>query len=152
VQVSGEALTFPNRVYYVRSQIDSVTQKLAGDEARLALCLVSRHHDGHVRESAIRDPQFLEKPWSIPFAIQLLSEYVVEIGQVVEERNSSFGLQSFVSFARENPNFMEITRHRAISYWACYYRNVYRNLEEYPCFRALKAINAASSKTQPLER
>ena len=146
VQVGGEAFVFPYRAYYSRFQIGSLTQRLTGDDAVLAVCLVSRHHDGRVREAAIRDPQFLERPWTIPFAVQLLGEYVVEVGQAVEDRISSFGLEPFVAFARENQQFMETTRQRAVTYWDCYYRDVYRNLEEYPCFRAINAISTASQR------
>ena len=144
--VGGEAFAFPYRVYYPPQRIASVTSSLEGDARVLALCLISRHHDGHVREAAIRDSHFIERPWSTPFAVQLLGEYVVEIGRAVEDQISSLGVTPFVNFARENPNFMETTRRRAISYWDCYYRIVYKDLKEYPCFRALHAIRTAASE------
>lgn len=146
VLVGGEVLVFPYRVYYAPSRIESVTRNLEGKAKVLALCLASRHHDGHVREAAIRDSHFDLNPWSTPFAIQLLGEYVVEIGEAVEDQISKFGATQFVNFARENPVFMETTRRRAISYWDCYHRSAYRNLVEYPCYRALQSINAASSE------
>ncbi len=142
VKCVGETLVFPYRVYYSRDQIDLVTQRLSGDEAVLAVCLVSRHHNGYIREAAIRDSHFCDRPWSVPFAVQLLGEYVVEVGQAVEDRIRSFGLESFIGFASENPDFMRVTRHRAISYWNCYYRGVYPNLLDYPSYRALQAICA----------
>ena len=146
VRVSGEAFTFPYRVYYRPHRIASVTRNLEGDARVLALCLISRHHDGHVREAAVRDSHFIERPWSTPFAVQLLGEYVVEIGRAVEDQISNFGVRPFANFARENPDFMETTRRRAISYWDCYYRNVYKNLEEYPCFDAPRIIRTAASE------
>jgi hypothetical protein len=146
VQVEGEALVFPYRVYYTQGRAASVPRTLEGDAKVLALCLASRHHDGHIREAAVRDSQFVLNPWSTAFAIQLLGEYIVEIGTAVEAQMSTFGVEPFVKFARENPGFMETTRSRAISYWDCYYRSLYKNLAEYPCYRALRSIHAASSE------
>lgn len=146
VRVGGEALVFPYRVYYMPGRVKSVAGSLEGDAKVLALCLASRHHDGHIREAAVRDSHFVLNAWSTPFAIQLLGEYVVEIGTAVEDQISKFGAKPFVNFARENQAFMETTRRRAISYWDCYYRNVYKNLAEYPCYRALQSIHAASSE------
>ena len=146
VRVGGEELVFPYRVYYTPDRIESVARSCEGDAKVLVLCLASRHHDGHIREAAVRDSRFDLNAWSIPFAIQLLGEYVVEIGTAVEDQVSKFGTEPFVNFARENRAFMETTRRRAISYWDCYYRSVYKNLSEYPCFRALQSIHAASSE------
>jgi hypothetical protein len=143
VQIAGEALVFPYRVYYAPDRLDSVARSLDGDARVFALCLASRHHDGRIREAAARDPHFHPKPWSIPFSTQLLGEYVVEIGAAVEDQMRRFGVTPFVEFARENPDFMEVTRRRAVSYWNCYYRPAYDGLQEYPCFRALQAIDSA---------
>ena len=144
--VGGEPFAFPYRVYYTPQRIASVTSRLEGDARVVALCLISRHHDGQVREAAVRNSHFVERPWSTPFAVQLLGEYVVEIGRAVEDQISTLGVRPFVNFARENPNFMETTRRRAISYWDCYYRNLYKTLEEYPCFRALQTIRTAAGE------
>ena len=146
VQIGSEELVFPYRVYYTPGRIESVARSFEGEAKVLALCLASRHHDGHIREAAVRDPHFELNAWSTPFAIQLLGEYVVEIGKAVEDQISNFGAKPFVYFARENRCFMETTRRRAISYWDCYYRSVYLNLSEYPCYRALQSIHAASSE------
>jgi hypothetical protein len=144
VQVGGEALVFPYRVYYTPDRIDSVTRSMDGDAKVLALCLASRHHDGHVREAAVRNPCFVPNSWSSAFAIQLLGEYVVEIGIAVEDQICKFGANPFLNFALENPGFMETTRRRATSYWHHYHRGACKNLNEYPCYRALRFIHASS--------
>jgi hypothetical protein len=144
VMVSGEALVFPYRVYYAPETIASVTINLEGDALMLASCLTSRHYDGRIREAAIRDQSLHETTWSEAFAVQLLGEYVVEIGLAVESRIAKLGMRPYLEFARQNPAFVEITRRRAISYWDCYYRNVYKKLEEFPCYRAIQAIGSAS--------
>lgn len=144
LQLGGEVFSFPIRVYYRTDRIAAVTHGLHGEARELALCLASRHHDGHVREAAIRNPYLLESSLAIPFSVQLLGEYVVEIGNAIEEQMAVLGLQPFVDFAKENPAFVETTRRRAISYWDCYYRRDYVNLKDFPCYRAIQSIISAS--------
>ena len=140
----GELFSFPSRVYYRTGRIAAVTHGLQGEARELALCLASRHHDGHVREASIRNPYFFGSALVIPFSVQLLGEYVVEIGKVIEEQIAVVGLQPFVDFAKENPAFVETTRRRAISYWDCYYRRDYVNLRDFPCYRAIQSIILAA--------
>lgn len=144
LQVGGEVFSFPIRVYYRTYRIAAVAHGLQGEARQLALCLASRHHDGHVREAAIRNPCMLESRMAIPFSVQLLGEYVVEIGNAIEEQMAILGLQPFIDFAKENPAFVETTRRRAISYWDCYYRRDYVNLRDFPCYRAIQRIILAA--------
>lgn len=144
LQVNGEAFSFPSRVYYRTERIAAVVHGLQGEARQLALCLASRHHDGHVREAAIRNSCLLESSLVIPFSVQLLGEYVVEIGNAIEEQMAILGLQPFIDFAKENPAFVETTRRRAISYWDCYYRRDYVNLRDFPCYRAIQSIILAA--------
>lgn len=144
LQLNGEVFSFPSRAYYRTDRIAAVVHGLHGKARQLALCLASRHHDGHVREAAIRNPCLLEGSLVIPFSVQLLGEYVVEIGNAIEEQMAILGLQPFIDFAKENPAFVETTRRRAISYWDCYYRRDYVNLRDFPCYRAIQRIILAA--------
>lgn len=141
--VGGEKLVFPYRVYYTPDRIAEAARDSQGEALALTLCLASRHWDGHVREAAIRNLDLFGRPWVIPFAVQLLGEYVVQVGKAVEERITELGVQPFLNFARENTDFIETTRRRATSYWDCYYRNEYKTLEDFPCYRAIHAIRSA---------
>lgn len=76
--------------------------------------------------------------------MQLLGEYVVEIGKVIEERMATMGIQAFVDFAKENPGFVQTTRRRAISYWDCYYRCDYPRMQDFPSYRTVQRILSAS--------
>lgn len=144
LQAGGEVFSFPYRVYYRTDRIAAVAHGLQGEAREFALCLASRHHDGRVREASIRNPYLLRSALVIPFSVQLLGEYVVEIGNAIEEQMTMLGLQPFVDFAKENPAFLETTRRRAISYWDCYYRSDYANLRDFPCYRAIQRIILAS--------
>ena len=143
-QISGELLSFPYRVYYKKDVISAISHNFQGEAKELALCLASRHHDGRVREYSIRSSCLLKSSLVIPFSVQLLGEYVAEIGKAIEEQIAILGLQKFIDFAKENPKLIETIRRRSISYWDCYYRNDYVNLSDYPCYRAIQSIISAS--------
>ncbi len=87
----------------------------------------------------------VQRPWVVPFVIQLLGEYVLEIVEVIAAAIPLMNAGQFADFVRENPGFMATTRRRAISYWDCYHRSRFPALRSYPAWIALEAIDAAGS-------
>jgi hypothetical protein len=144
VILDGQRFLFPYRVYYSPTTVAAVTEYPSTHNGTWLLCLASRHHDGRIREQAMRRLELRAGHWTIPFAVQLLGEYIVEIGQIIEVKLASFGAGPFARFVQENPEFMAVTRQRVISYWNCYYRSKYPSISDYPCYRALQAITCAA--------
>ena len=54
VNVNEELLHVPYRVYYDEHRLQQCIQKTTGPTQWLALCLGSRHANGHVREACLR--------------------------------------------------------------------------------------------------
>jgi hypothetical protein len=140
VLVQGEPLSAPGRVYYRPHELRSAIAGSSGDGRTLALCLGTRHHDGYIREECLRQLVGSDRPWALPFLVQLLGEYVVEIAEVVAAALPAVDPVQLAEFARENPAFMDLTRQRVRSYWDCYYRRRFPTLQGYPAFKALEAI------------
>ncbi|NOX30789.1 MAG: hypothetical protein GXP35_12200 [Actinobacteria bacterium] len=103
---------------------DDVRRSLGVIERSIFDCVYSRHHNGRVRERAIRRLLLSEQnfSWTVPYAVRLLGEYVVEIAAAIDTmlpldwdsaREASFG-----KFAAMNPKFVALTEARATSYWA----------------------------------
>lgn len=122
VKVSGEKLLIPYRQY------DSADLS-SFDAHPVVAAWMSRSHDGHVREAAVRS--LLSSPataWHPPYVIQLLGEYVVEICQAISDyvmRDlplDPVAAHAYQSFWVANPRFIALTRSRAASYWAAYHR------------------------------
>lgn len=74
----------------------------------------------------------------MPFVLAVISEYVVEIGKVVADRVDLLSRETYSAFAVENPEFIERTRSRIVTYWDYYYRSM--PFEEYPAYRVLSAM------------
>lgn len=141
VLVQGELLSAPSRVYCKLRQLQSGIETSAGDARTLALCLGSRHCDGYEREYCLRQLLVTDPPpWTVPFIIELLGEYVIEIVEAIAVALAGMNAARFTDFATENPQFMATTRRRATSYWSCYHRARFPMLQNYPAILALQAI------------
>ncbi len=150
-EVRGERLRIPTRIYHP----ELAPQELAAlsDRQRLvAQCWFTRHHDGYVRERMVREVLRDRSPWTAPYVIQLLGEYVIEIIQVLQDGIVAKHEQPYAEFLNDNPEFWELTRQRMISYWNCCYRHPdYPDRSRYPGARLFerlegwRASGAASS-------
>lgn len=128
----------PSRIYAPELR-RKVTASL-DEEAKFVLgCCYTRHHDGYLRERAVIKLIGFDRAWIVPFVIQLLGEYVVEISERILERLDELQLETYRRFAAANESFMRLTRDHVVSYWACYYRAQYR-LPTYPPVRILMEL------------
>jgi hypothetical protein len=142
VTVQGEMLSAPCRIYVAAGSLYSIIEASKGDDRTLALCFGTRHCNGHVREACLRqllaeDP---DRDWVVPFIVQLLGEYVIEIIEMIADAIPRMNRDRLSAFAAANPAFMALTRRRATSYWDCYHRDRFQRLDVYPAITALDLI------------
>lgn len=139
VKLNGETLDIPYRVYYDKGQLLKCIS--SDDPERLvALCLGTRHFDGYIREKCVIELLARDEYWAIPFVVQLLGEYVVEIVLLIEKGLPGIDSEKYAKFLRENPKYFETIGRRATSYWDVYYRQRYPKLKEYPAIRAIATL------------
>jgi hypothetical protein len=145
IALRGEAVRIPARIYFPEpspEKFDLLTER----EKLVARCLFTRHHDGVVRERMIK-PLLLETAfWTVPFVVQLLGEYVVEIVRLIDEQLPPGDAVAYAEFLNENPCFWRLTRSRMVSYWDCYYRREFPNLDHYPGRRVLDRLETWRTK------
>jgi hypothetical protein len=120
VIVHGELVTIPYRLYHPPSQIK--TDHLTDLEKEIVDCLLTRHHDGFVRQQHLERIICSGNPWVPPFVIQLLGEYVTEIIGVIHDNLSVLDHSLYREFLKANPKFFARTARRVASYWDRYYR------------------------------
>jgi hypothetical protein len=151
ITVQGDLVVIPHRIY---NSVPASDLAQNGSEARVAIdCLYTRHNDGLVRQTALRRVlASAEHPWTVPFVLQLLGEYVIEICDDIElfaeTRLAALPgwARQFRSFADENPDFIVLTQQRATSYWQCYYRGQHLYRDTYPGLRALTLMVGGPSE------
>lgn len=128
----GMEYHFPYRIY---DEIDLNEVYTLREFERLGQ--LSRHHNGFVRQSAIERLLHLYPVESVPYVVQLLSEYVVEISEDIHANIPNGYLDLMRQFLAENPVYAVRVRSRVTSYWNCYDRNRYPHLNDSPAFRLL---------------
>jgi hypothetical protein len=133
VQVDRETIEIPNRVYHNPVLID--VGKLSDFQRHLVDCILTRHNDGHVRQTYLDKIIDSNKPWVPAYVIQLLGEYVVEMQQLIAAKLQGLDKDLYRNFLAANLEFLAFTELRVISYWNCYYRNQIR--EKYAGFCVL---------------
>lgn len=143
IKMNGELLSVPRRVYHNTSLIR--TERLSSLQRELIDCILTRHHDGFVRQRSLSGIIGSNNAWVPPFVIQLLGEYVIEIICVIDEHLRSLDASLYRQFLEANQDFLALTERRVVSYWDCYYRSVRR--EDYAGFRVLGFFKNLLAKT-----
>lgn len=141
VNVGSETLTIPCRIYHDPSLIQP--RELTGVQARILSCLLTRHHDGFVREQYLRKILDSKDAWIPPFVVQLVGEYVVETVNEIRDGLNRLDPALYGSFLRQNPAFYQLTKQRVLSYWNCYHSD--RQKTEYAGFQVLEAFERFAS-------
>lgn len=118
-------------------------------EAAILACIYTRHHDGFVRQTHLRRIVDCHHPWKVPFVVQLVGEYVLEILEDIDARLAQADASHLRDFAKENEPFLRLTRERVVSYWNCYFRRTCPDVRNHVGSRILTRIRAiATSKNE----
>jgi hypothetical protein len=141
LRVEGQEMTVPYRVYYDPAKLWSVVDRSSGLERSLALCLGSRHWDGHVREACVRRLLPSRDRWVVPFVVCLLGEYVIEIIDLIADAFDGLDPDALADFASENRAFLATTISRATSYWNERFRQRFPDRQAYPALAMLAKID-----------
>lgn len=151
VQVQGELLEIPNRLYYRSTLLDHAIE---GSELshQISACLGTRHHDGFVRQRCLERLLPVRQPWVVPYVVALLGEYVLPIIMLIEAHSRSDELGLYGEFLARNTQYLKKTERRVMSYWDAYHRHPYPQYAQYPGFLAMSALkNAANSAAATID-
>lgn len=152
VVLDGEVLAFPTRIYH--GVLPADTSFVMSLSPVVTACAYTRHHDGHVRQRALRmllDGPCALQPWAVPYVVKLVDEYVVEIVDDVATFLTEVDVQgspqqrAYGRVLAQNPEMLRLLRARATSYWDCYYRRRHPRLEDYPGHRLALALSRAAA-------
>ena len=73
-----------------------------------------------------------QETWVVPFVLQFAGEYVLGLVELLRAHLRHGVPEHYQAFVAENPEFLELTRQRATSYWDCYHRGAYPKKADYP--------------------
>jgi hypothetical protein len=150
VLVEGQQVLIPGRLYNDEPPPDAVAS-LSPQQQQLLHCLYSRHCDGVVRQRHLEEVVGSTDPHVVPFVVQLVGEYVLEILVVIcdELRDlaapGTCGHLAYGQFIVDNPTYFARIQRRVVSYWSCYYRGTYASFQGYPGRTLLDFLRSAAS-------
>lgn len=155
LQVEGETVVVPYRQYLDSVRPTDPAIGLLTPAQHLALgCLWTRHHNGWTRQRWVRRIVRAEQAWVMPFVVQLLGEYVVEIITDIclalpELADPASPIaRRYGRFLSDNPAFLQLTSQRVASYWDCYHRGRHLNRSDYPGYVLLDRLRRATAATR----
>ncbi|MFH9982220.1 hypothetical protein ACH4ND_23855 [Streptomyces sp. NPDC017179] len=148
--MSGEVVAIPYRIYQDEPSNDAV-RWLTAPQWMILHCLYARHSDGLVRQRHLEQVVSSDEPWVMPYVVQLVGEYVLEILEAIQhglcdlpsERSAHRLL--YGDFIARNPAFFATVERRVVSYWSCYYRWKFPVFGTYPGCRLLELLRAAAT-------
>jgi len=143
VHLGSELLSIPSRIYYDPHGLQAM--RLTRLESEILDCLLTRHHDGFVRQKHLVRIIRSQNAWVPCFVFPLVGEYVVEILRVIQENLTYLETPIYRDFVRANPEFLNLTEQRVVSYWDCYYRSIKK--QGYPGFLILDFLKAITKDT-----
>lgn len=148
--VGGEEVAFAHRIYNPGLRPGAIGA-LSPTQQLIAHCAYSRHHDGHARQAACEQILRSSEAWVPPYVVRLVGEYVVEIVEMIHAQLGDLDdddaplTVAYGAFAAANPEFVDLTRQRAVSYWSCYYRGRYPR-SAYPALAVVAALERAGAR------
>lgn len=135
--IEGQTIFIPYRIHHDPAVIDRA--RLTPLQEQLLDCLLTRHHNGFVREKYLRSIVASNQAWIPPFVVQLVGEYVMEILIAIRDDLHNLDPQVYRRFLLDNPTLLSLTKARVTSYWDCYYRCGYRR-EDYAGFQIVNYL------------
>ncbi|MFD7500384.1 hypothetical protein [Streptomyces sp. NPDC059850] len=150
VDVSGETVSIPSRIYNDEPPADA-EHRLTATQVGILHCLYSRHGDGMIRQRHLEEIVRSDEPWVVPFVVQLVGEYVVEILDAIRIGIADVATPGsaqrllYGEFIARNPAFFARTERRVVSYWSHYYRREYPAFGAYPGCLVLGLLRAAAA-------
>jgi hypothetical protein len=138
VSVGKDELFIPYRIY--DQDYESIFAHLTETQSILYSCLLTRHHDGYVRQRHLERVISIREAWVVPFVMQLTGEYVIQILETVEAHLPTLDPELYGRFVRDNQAYFQTTRARMISYWDCYYRCLYKHPSDYVGLRVFAKL------------
>ena len=145
VRVGEEELVIPYRIY--DHGYEDAFAHLTETQSILYSCLLTRHHDGRVRQLHLERILSVREPWVVPFVVQLTGEYVIQIFETVEAHLPSLDPALYGRFIRDNQAYFQTTEVRMISYWDCFHRHLYKHPSDYVGFRVFAKLRAFSESS-----
>ncbi|MGZ9675676.1 hypothetical protein [Flavobacterium sp. GNP001] len=145
VKLSTDELTFFIYRIYFNEPNPELENKLTETQKNILNCIYTRHYNGYIREKRLKNLLGFDQEWILPYKLQLLGEYVIEILFELDKHITDENVQQYKQLTLNNRKYWEQTKSRMTSYWSEYYRYPnYKRIKNYIGYKIMKRINKAN--------
>lgn len=137
----GEHLRIPSRVYFPEPTQKSI-ESLSDIQKDILAAILTRHHDGYVREKNLRFIITKQRPWIVPYIFQLTGEYVIEILKYQSDNVELLKTEIVAEFFKNNSEYRYQLCQKVFSYWNCYFWLRNQIFVEHYGYKVLQEIGA----------
>lgn len=142
--IEGEKIEIPSRIYWDVSKLKINDFTII--HKTIIACVLTRHHNGYIREENLEKLILSKQYWTIPYIVQLLGEYVIELLELVWDKFDSIDKENLVNFINENEAYWFKTKQRITSYWVCYHQHKNTTKSVYVGFKLIEKIDHLNKK------
>ncbi len=135
----------PSRIYWEEHRLME-PKDLSRTLSTILACILTRHHNGYVREKYLNQIIGSDKYWTTPYLVQLLGEYVIEILDLVWDNFDRVNATHLRKFILENERYWFTTKQRIASYWDCYHRYKNQPKGDYVGFKLISRIEELTNE------
>ena len=139
--IEKQKISVPYRAYLDEKQFANQDQ-LSKRQHQILSCILTRNHDGYIRQKYLMNIICIEELWITPYIMQLMGEYVEEILMVIYKNMNSEKIEILKKFITLNPIFYAKTKRRIISYFDCYYKGKYKCNKDYVGMKIISKIES----------
>ena len=141
---TGEVTFLIYRIYFHEPSPEHENE-LTETQKQILNCIYTRHHNGYIRENRLKNLFSFDHEWILPYKLQLLGEYVIEILFELDKHITDRNIQQFKQLTLNNRKYWEQTKSRMGSYWNEHYRYPnYKKIKNYIGYKIMKRINKAN--------
>ena len=141
---TGELTFFIYRIYF-NEPSPEVENELTETQKQILNCIYTRHYNGYIREKRLKNLFGFDHGWILPYKLQLLGEYVMEILFELDKHITDKNIQQYKQLTLNNRKYWEQTKSRMGSYWNEHYRYPnYKKIKDYIGYKIMKRINKAN--------
>ncbi|MDR2204898.1 MAG: hypothetical protein LBE36_01895 [Flavobacteriaceae bacterium] len=141
---TNAVIFFIYRIYF-HEPTPELENELTERQKQILNCIYTRHHNGYIREKRLKNLFGSDHEWILPFKLQLLGEYVIEILFELDKHITDENIQQYKQLTLNNRKYWEQTKGKMASYWNEYYRYPnYKKIRDYIGYKIMKRINKAN--------
>ncbi|WP_299674354.1 hypothetical protein [uncultured Dokdonia sp.] len=141
--IENNPIEMPSRIYWEEHRLMK-PKTLSQTSKTILACILTRHHNGYIREKYLIQIIDSNEYWTVPFLVQLLGEYVIEILDLVWYNFDTVNSNHLVEFILENQLYWYKTKQRITSYWDCYHKNIEKR--DYVGFKLITKIEELTKR------